>query len=105
MTHTITILFPNEADANYNIGYYISHHMPLCEQQWKKYGLQSWTVTRFAPALDGSQPPYTFSCNISWDNEAGIKEAFESEEAAAVMEDVPRFSNKQPMFLFGATLV
>lgn len=61
-------------------------------------------MTRFAPALDGSQPPYTFSCNIVWDSDAGIKQAFESEEAVAVMKDVPRFSNKQPVFLFGATL-
>lgn len=61
-------------------------------------------MTRFAPALDGSQPPYTFSCNIVWDSDAGIKQAFESEEAVAVMKDVPKFSNKQPVFLFGATL-
>lgn len=101
MSTTITVVFPNDLDANYNIEYYISSHMPLIERHWKKFGVKSWSVTKFTPGLDGNQPLYAFGSTVYWDNNARIKEAFESPETAEIMGDVPNFSNKQPIFLLG----
>ncbi|RAL00169.1 uncharacterized protein BO80DRAFT_425955 [Aspergillus ibericus CBS 121593] len=101
MAYTLTVLYPNETDAKYNLDYYISNHMPLVERHWKKYGIQSWSVTRYNPAVDGTRPLYTIGCIIAWESEESIQEAFKGPEAAEVLSDVSNFSNKQPIFLIG----
>ncbi|KAF7586286.1 hypothetical protein BBP40_009163 [Aspergillus hancockii] len=78
--------------------------MPLIEHHWKKYGLQSWSVSKFNPAIDGGQPPYAFGSTVVWENETGIRQAMASPEAAEIMGDVVKFNNKQPLFLFGVHL-
>ncbi|PYI01504.1 hypothetical protein BO78DRAFT_401256 [Aspergillus sclerotiicarbonarius CBS 121057] len=104
MTYTLTVLYPHETDANYNIDYYVSNHMSLVERHWKKYGVQSWSVNRFNPAVDGTRPRYTFGCIIVWESEESVQRAFNGPESAAVLEDIPKFSNKQPTFLFGESV-
>ncbi|CAI7569187.1 unnamed protein product [Penicillium crustosum] len=84
MTFTITVLFPNQPDAKYDIDYYTSHHMPLIKQSWAKYGVQN--------------------CVVVWENKEGVEKAFASPEVAEVMGDVPKFSNKEPVFLFGSQI-
>lgn len=104
MTYTITVLFPNEQDANYDKNYYVNHHMPLIEQHWKKYGVQSWSVTDFSSGPDGANPVYTFGSVVTWESKEGVERAFQSPEVAEIMSDVPNFSNKQPVFLFGSQI-
>jgi uncharacterized protein (TIGR02118 family) len=104
MSYTITVLFPNEPDAKYDTEYYVAHHMPLIQHHWRKYGVQSWSVTTFGPAPDGTQPFYAFGSVVIWDSKQGVDKAFESPEVAEIMSDVPKFSNKQPVFLFGARI-
>ncbi|KGO44095.1 Dimeric alpha-beta barrel [Penicillium expansum] len=104
MAFTITVLFPNVPDAKYDIDYYTAHHMPLIKQHWTKYGVQDWSVTTFAPGPDGAQPPYTFGSVVVWENKEGVDKAFASPEVAEVMGDVPNFSNKEPVFLFGSQI-
>jgi uncharacterized protein (TIGR02118 family) len=101
MTYTITVLFPNDADAQYDIEYYVSHHMPLIERHWKKFGVQSWCVTTFDPSANGEPAMYKFGSIVTWESKEGIQKAFESPEVTEIMGDVPKFSNKQPVFLFG----
>ena len=101
MAYTVTVVFPNDADAKYGINYYTNSHMSLIEKRWSKYGLKSWSVTKYAPSLDGTAPMYAFGSQVYWENEEGMKNAFQSPEVAEIMEDVSRFSNKQPIFLVG----
>ncbi|GIC94611.1 uncharacterized protein Aud_001940 [Aspergillus udagawae] len=104
MACTITVVFPNDVDAKYDIDYYITNHMTLIEKHWSKYGLQGWSVTKYIPSLDGAAPVYAFGSQVYWESEEGMKKAFESAEAAEIMGDVPHFSNKPPIFLIGQTI-
>ncbi|GFN11042.1 hypothetical protein AtubIFM56815_008608 [Aspergillus tubingensis] len=104
MTYTITVVFPNEPDAKYDIEYYTNVHMRLIEKHWTKYGLKSWSVTKFGPALDGTPPPYAVGSRVHWESEEGMKKAFESPEVPEVMGDVVNFSNRPAIFLFGETV-
>ncbi|KAF4246930.1 hypothetical protein CNMCM8980_007966 [Aspergillus fumigatiaffinis] len=101
MASSITVVFPNDADAEYDIDYYTKNHLPLIEKHWSKFGLKGWSVTRFVPGLDGSKPLYAFGSEVFWESEEGIKNAFASPETAEIMGDIPRFSNKSPIFLIG----
>lgn len=101
MPASITVLFPNEADAKYDINYYKTHHMPLIEKLWGHFGVTSWSVTTFTPGPDGSDPTFVFGSVVNWASAEAIKTAFADESVQQIMQDVPNFSNKQPTFLFG----
>lgn len=104
LVNTITVLFPNEPDAKYDIEYYVSHHMPLIERRWKRYGVQSWSVTTFNPSANGAISLYAFGSVIAWESKEGFQKAFERPEVAEIMSDVPNFSNKRAVFLFGSKI-
>ncbi|KAG8160070.1 hypothetical protein KVR01_010707 [Diaporthe batatas] len=101
MAATLTVMYPNEADAKYDIEYYKTQHMPLMERLLGKYGVKSWTVTTYLPSADGSAAPYVFSSTVTWTSAQAIKEAFADESAPQILADVANFSNKQPVFLVG----
>lgn len=104
MAKTVTVVFPNEPDAKYDMDYYIKRHMPLIQSLWSKHGLKSWSVTKYVEGVDGSQPLYAFGSTVTWDTEEAIKTAFAGVEVAEIMGDVQNFSNKQAIFLVGEVL-
>lgn len=104
MACTVTVVFPNDADAKYDIDYYIKNHMTLIAKHWSKFGLKSWSVTKYIPGLEGTPPVYAFGSEVYWESEEGMKKAFGSPEVAEIMADVARFSNKPPTFLIGQTI-
>lgn len=104
MTITITVIFPNEPDADYDIEYYATKHMPLIQTLWSKYGLTSWSMTKFIDGIDSSSPLYAFGSTVTWDSIEQVKAAFAGPEASEIMGDVRNFSNKDPIFLTGEVL-
>lgn len=101
MSFIVTVVFPNDADAQYDIEYYTNHHMPLILKDWAKYGVTGWNVREFAPGPDGSAPLYAFGSDVFWKSAERLEEAFKGPETGAIMADVPKFSNKPPVFLYG----
>ncbi|CAK1367171.1 hypothetical protein CB0940_10486 [Cercospora beticola] len=101
MSFIISVLFPNDEDAQYDIEYYVQKHMPRIAEEWAKYGVTGWNVREFAPGPDGSKPPYAFGSETFWTSKDKLSDAFTGPEAAGIMEDVKNFSNKQPIFLYG----
>ncbi|TDZ39166.1 hypothetical protein CTRI78_v010641 [Colletotrichum trifolii] len=84
MSIAITVLFRNEADARYDLAYYANTHMPL-----------------YGPGPDGAEPPFVFGSTVTWAEGSQVQTAFAGPEAARVFADVPNFSNKEPLFLYG----
>ncbi|KAH7002581.1 hypothetical protein EDB80DRAFT_867583 [Ilyonectria destructans] len=101
MPASITILFPNGPDAQYNIEYYQQHPMPLIETLWSSFSITSWSVTTFTPSPDGTPSAFAFGSAANWDDEESIQKAFSTPETHYIMKDVSNFSNKEPVFLFG----
>ncbi|WYZ39772.1 hypothetical protein EsH8_IV_000113 [Colletotrichum jinshuiense] len=101
MPATVSVLYPNEPDSKYDVEYYISRHMPLAAAQWKSSGLKSWSVTKYQASPDGKEPQYVFAGILNFDSIESIHKALASPETQAVMQDVPNFSNKTPVFLIG----
>lgn len=97
MPATLTILYPNEPDAKYDVDYYIAKHMPLVVSAFQKYGVTGWSVTRYT----GAEPKYFFAGHIQFTNIEDVQKALDSPEAAETMLDVPNYSNKQPVILMG----
>ncbi|WYZ37001.1 hypothetical protein EsH8_II_000507 [Colletotrichum jinshuiense] len=101
MPATLSILYPNEADAKYDIDYYQNSHMPSVGAQWKSAGATSWNVTKYVTGSNDKQPKYAFAGIFTFDSIEGIHKALAFPETAAFMDDVPNYSNKEPVFLFG----
>lgn len=40
---SVTVLYPAASDAQFDMDYYMKTHMPLVMENWKGYGLESWT--------------------------------------------------------------
>jgi uncharacterized protein (TIGR02118 family) len=100
MTVSCTVLYPNDADATFNMDYYLSSHMPLVGKHFGQHGLQSWSVTEFQPGPDGAKPPYSVQATLVFDKAEEVGKAIEA-EGSVVFGDVPNFSNKQPVFMMG----
>ncbi|KAJ5988013.1 Dimeric alpha-beta barrel [Penicillium waksmanii] len=66
--------------------------MPLIERRWKRYGVQSWSCL------------YAFGSIVAWESKEGFQKAFGSPEVAKIVSDVPKFSNKRAVFLFGSKI-
>ncbi|TEA20278.1 hypothetical protein C8034_v003945 [Colletotrichum sidae] len=103
MSIAITVLFRNEADARYDLAYYANTHMPLVQREWQKYGVTGWSVVKYGrgPGPDGAEPPFVFGSTVTWAEGSQVQTAFAGPETARVFADVPNFSNKEPLFLYG----
>lgn len=95
-----TVLYPAEADATFDLSYYLNSHMPLVSKQWTSFGLQGWKVVQFEAGPDGSKP-YSIAALLTWDSLDGLKSALGSDAGKVVLGDVENFSNKGPIFLTG----
>ncbi|THX54883.1 glycoside hydrolase [Aureobasidium pullulans] len=82
MSSIITVVFPKDANG-------------------AKYGVTGWNVKKFASGPDSSAPLYAFGSDVFWKSAERLEEAFNGPEAGAIMADVPKFSNKPPVFLYG----
>ncbi|KAK5051622.1 hypothetical protein LTR84_003274 [Exophiala bonariae] len=93
-----TVLYPG--DAQFDLKYYLSTHLPLCEKGWKELGLVDWKVIEYTPGPDGSKP-YAIGALLSWESLESIGKAFEAEATKGILDDVKNFSDKSPLFLIG----
>ena len=97
---TIYVYYQGTPQTRFDRDYYVKHHLPLCLQSWRQYGLQS--VTAFYPALD--QHGTIAICECVFKDEAALDAAFNSPEAAAVMADVARYTDATPQRLRGMAI-
>ena len=96
MTTTITVLYENVDDANFDLDYYMAKHMPLVDEKFKPFGLKGWRVLKAVGTPFGDKPAYSIIANLEFDTADQFKAAVAA-EAGPVFGDVPNFSNKSPV--------
>jgi uncharacterized protein (TIGR02118 family) len=89
---TIYVTYEGAAHARFDRAYYVEHHLPLVMRYWSRYGLTDIAAFYPAHAQDGTLA----ICECRFRDEAAVDAAFASPEAAAVMADVPRFTDLAP---------
>ena len=98
---TLTFLYPNEPNAQYDLEYYKTSHMPLMEKHWTKYGLKRWSVSKFRPNADGSPLPYVFYGVIELESPEALNAALADASGEEMANDVKNYSNIRPIVLVG----
>ena len=100
MSAHATVLYPADADATFDLDYYLKTHMPLVAEKWTPYGLKSWSVVKYNPGPDGSKT-FSYAALLTFESPESIGKALGSEETKEVLGDVQNFSNKSPSFYTG----
>ena len=93
---TVYVSYEGTPNDRFDRTYYVEHHLPLVMQAWRRYGLER--LAAFFPASTdvGSGPGTQVICECSFRDQASMEAAFGSPEAAAVMADVPVFTDISP---------
>ncbi|KAJ8098552.1 hypothetical protein POJ06DRAFT_257348 [Lipomyces tetrasporus] len=101
MTFNLTILYPNQDDIKFDMHYYLHTHMPLVERGWRSAGVLKWEVIEFGPRADSQKPPYRIANIMTWKDETSYTAASTGPTSWEYFEDIPQFSNRQPIFVSG----
>lgn len=97
-------MYPNEEGIQFNESYYLQTHMPLVDSIWKKHGLLSWKIIRYNTAIDGSPSKYTIAAKLEWEKSEHLKNALQDPETPKIFDDIPNFTNVEPITLAGDEL-
>ncbi|KAI1099290.1 hypothetical protein F4804DRAFT_322347 [Jackrogersella minutella] len=96
---TITMMIAYLKDSNFNMEYYLQHHLPMVTPIWKPFGMGSFR----AMAATDSQSPYTMVVEIEWPSIEAFHRAHAetpAEKSKEFMDDVKNFTDKDPMVWF-----
>jgi uncharacterized protein (TIGR02118 family) len=87
-------------DGNFDTDYYVCQHMRLVEKAWECAGIEGWQVLKF-PEVGGVKPAYHVSAVVTFDSPEGATKALTMADTEKVFEDVPNFTNLQPLLMSG----
>ncbi len=88
----VSVMYP--AGPAFDLGYYLSHHMPLVRERWSAMGLHEAKVVTGTATPDGAPAPFQVIALLTF---ASV-EAFETAAAihgAEIFGDIPNFTTAQ----------
>ena len=92
----VTILYPNEADANFNMEYYADKHRPMVQEllgdAMKGYAIDKGIAGRNAE----DEMPYLAIGYLYFDKLSDYQEAF-GPQAEKIVGDIPNYTNIKPL--------
>lgn len=99
MPTTITVTYPNQDGARFDLDYYVGTHLPLVEKHFKAHGLKGWRVLKAVGAPFG-EPAYSVICTLEFDTGDQFRAAVAA-EGEVVFGDVPNFTDTSPTVVIG----
>ncbi|KAH7384186.1 hypothetical protein DE146DRAFT_759977 [Phaeosphaeria sp. MPI-PUGE-AT-0046c] len=101
ITYTSTVLYRRTPSLEFNLEYYLAHHIPLCMRLWKPHGVLDCRVVETEPDQE-----YAYVVTMMWGDESQYKKAFsQKEEMKEIMGDVGKFTNGEPTFVVGRVVM
>jgi uncharacterized protein (TIGR02118 family) len=92
----VSVMYPNEEGAKFNIDYYRTTHMELVKKHLKPFGLIRTDVDKGISG-GGDQPaPHICIGNLYFDSQDGYDRGI-AEVGPILREDIPNFTNVTPI--------
>ncbi len=91
----VSVLYPNEEGKKFDMDYYLNSHIPMVNE---KIGaaLKGRAVEQGLSGVEpGSPPTYVAMAHLLFDSVEAFQSAF-GPHAAAIMADVPNYTDVQP---------
>lgn len=92
----VTVSYPNEAGARFDLDYYLTKHMPLVQAKLSGRGLTGWTVDQgLSGGLPGSEAEFLIQGHLTFESVDAFEAAMAS-DGAEIMADIPNYTDIQP---------
>jgi len=102
----ITVLYPNNQGAWFDVSYYVETHVPMSIKLLSAHpGYKSISVEHGISGTDpGSKPTYIVICHFLFDSVEDFLAAFKP-NAEALRGDMPNYTDIEPIIQFNEVLV
>ncbi len=102
----ISILYPNNPNARFDMGYYIGTHMPLSIGLLSAhFGFKGVSVERgLGGAMPGTDDAYIAMCHFLFDSAEDFMAAF-MPHAAVLQGDMPNYTDIEPIIQISEVLI
>jgi uncharacterized protein (TIGR02118 family) len=102
----ISILYPNNPNARFDMGYYIDTHMPLSIELLSAHpGFKSVSVERgLGGAMPGTDAAYIVMCHFLFNSAEDFMAAF-MPHAAMLQGDMPNYTDTEPTIQISEVLI
>jgi len=100
----VMVSYPNKPGARFDEEYYLAKHMPMVAGKLGKHGMTGWSVDKglggFTP---GSPAEYRMQAHLNFENLEGLQAGMAA-EAAAILADIPNYTDIQPQIQINQVL-
>jgi uncharacterized protein (TIGR02118 family) len=92
----VSVLYPHSAAAKFDMTYYLETHMPMVQQKLGAPCKGIAVEQGVAGGAPGAPPTYIAMGHLFFESAAAFQAAF-APHAAAIMADIPNYTNAQPI--------
>jgi len=92
----VSVLYPYEEGASFDMNYYLSRHIPMVREKLGAAVKGAAVEQGLGGATPGSHPTYVAMGHILFDSVDSFQAAF-APHAAAIMADIPNYTAIQPI--------
>ena len=94
----VSVMYPNGEGSRFDMTYYCQKHEPMVREKLGAAVKGEGLDEGLGGATPGSPPPYLAVTHLLFESVAAFQAAF-GPHAAAILEDVPNYTNTQPVVL------
>jgi uncharacterized protein (TIGR02118 family) len=99
----VSVMYPNQEGVAFDFAYWTGTHLPLVAQLLGPALKGAETERGLAGPVPGSPAPYVAIAHLQFDSVDEFQSAF-GPHAAALMGDIPKFTNVNPTIQIGEVL-
>ncbi|HEY1361649.1 MAG TPA: EthD family reductase [Xanthobacteraceae bacterium] len=91
----VSVLYPNRAGCKFDMGYYVSRHMPMVQQKLGPACKRIAVEAGIAGGTPETPPAYVAMGHLYFDSTEAFQAAF-APHAQAILADIPNYTDTQP---------
>jgi uncharacterized protein (TIGR02118 family) len=96
----MSVLYPQSADPNFDMTYYLNHHIPLVRRLLGS-ALKGISVEHGISGEEpGSPAPYVATGHLLFDSVQSFQASL-APHVQEIMEDIPKYTNSKPILQIG----
>jgi uncharacterized protein (TIGR02118 family) len=92
----VTVSYPNQSGARFDLDYYMKKHMPMVQELLSKFGMSGYSVSKglggFAP---GSPAEFMITAQLKIDTLENLQAGMAA-QSATILADIPNYTDIQP---------
>ncbi|HUA87735.1 MAG TPA: EthD family reductase [Bryobacteraceae bacterium] len=92
----VVVSYPTQTGSRFDLEYYLNQHIPMVHQKLEPHGLTGTSVDQgIGGGAPGSPARYQIQCHLNFATMEGMQAGL-SAEGAALMADIPNFTDVRP---------